>query len=221
MGKIVTIDGPAGSGKSTTAIALAKKLGFVYLDTGAMYRAITLKFLTLEIKSLTDDGVVDDVLKSTVIEIEPDKDNLKISLDGEDVTSQIRSDRIESFVSEVAAIKAVREYMHKQQRRLAGKYDIVAEGRDLGTYVFPHADVKIYLIADLDIRAGRRMLQKQAPAEDLDKYRRNLIKRDRIDSSRDHSPLKKAADAIEIDTSRLTVEQQVQKIYDICRKKIK
>ena len=220
MGKAVVLDGPAGSGKSTTAIALAAKLGFIYLDTGAMYRALTVKFLQLEVKAFEDEKLIKDILDSTVLKLIPNNNGLTVMLDNVDVTRQIRSSEVESFVSEVSAVPVVREYMHRQQRSFALDFDIVAEGRDLGTYVFPDADIKIFLVADLDVRSRRRLLQKDAPDEKLEKFRKNLIKRDRIDSGRKHSPLKKADDAIEIDTTNLTFEEQVEKIYNICRKKL-
>ena len=220
MGKTVVIDGPAGSGKSTTAIALAKILGYVYLDTGAMYRAVTYKFLQLGIKEFSDDRHIQNVLQKTNISIKPQNDGLLIYIDGTDVTDHIRSNEVDGFVSEVAAVDTVREFMQKLQRQFARDFNIVAEGRDLGTYVFPDANVKIFLIADLDERAKRRLLQKSASKNDLEAFRNNLKKRDHIDSSRQHSPLKKAADAIEVDTTDLTFDQQVEKIYWLCLKKI-
>ena len=220
MAKAVVIDGPAGSGKSTTAIELAKKLGFIYLDTGAMYRALTLKFLNTGITDFTDSEKIDNILKKTSIDIRQNSETLSIFLDGRDVTGEIRSNEVDGFVSEVSAVDKVRDFMHVQQRNFAQNHDIVAEGRDLGTYVFPDADVKIFLVADLDVRARRRMLQKNASESRLEEFKANLAKRDRIDSSRSHSPLKKAADAIEVDTSNLSIDQQVEKILTICRQKI-
>jgi cytidylate kinase len=220
VGKIVVIDGPAGSGKSTTAIALAKKLGFIYLDTGAMYRAVTYDFLNNDFKDFANKSEVENNLSKITIDIKPADEGLRVFLKGAEITEQIRSDEVDGFVSEVAAVDLVREYMQKLQRRFAGEFDIVAEGRDLGTYVFPDADVKIFLIADLEIRANRRLLQKNASGDSLKSFKDNLAKRDHIDSSREHSPLKKAPDAIEVDTSDLSFDQQVEKIYEICLKKI-
>lgn len=220
MGKVVVIDGPAGSGKSTTAVALAKKLGFIYLDTGAMYRALTLKFLNIGLKNYADDSRIASILNETKVELRSADDGFQIFLDGRDVTLQIRSNEVDARVSEVSAIPSVRDYMHKMQRQFACDHDIVAEGRDLGTFVFPDADVKIFLIADLPVRAHRRLLQKKAPPGDLDVFRDNLANRDRIDSKRKHSPLKKADDAIEIDTTDLTFDQQVERIYEICRRRL-
>lgn len=220
MGKVVVIDGPAGSGKSTTASALARKLGYLYLDTGAMYRALTLKFLELGLKEFKDQKAVRDILDSTGLRIEPVADGLKIILDGRDVTEQIRGNDVDRFVSEVSAVPEVREYLQQRQKAFAEQYDLVAEGRDLGTFVFPNADVKIYLVAELGVRARRRLKQKKASTDQLGLFRQNLASRDRIDSGRQHSPLKKAEDAIEIDTSDLRFAEQVNKIYDICRQKI-
>jgi len=216
MGRVVVIDGPAGSGKSTTAIALAKKLGFIYLDTGAMYRALTLKFTKLNILEISNQSALKPILDATRLEIFYGAGVLKVFLDGAEVTQDIRSVAVDKYVSEVSAVPMVRDYMHIQQRSFAQDHDIVAEGRDLGTFVFPDADVKIYLVADLEVRVRRRMLQKHATDKDYSIYRENLAKRDSIDSSRDHSPLKQAINAIVVDTTDLTFEQQVQRIYELC-----
>ena len=222
MGKVVVIDGPAGSGKSTTAIELAKRLGFIYLDTGAMYRALTLKLLRAGKELLADNNKVTEIIYNTDINLSPlSDDGLAVYLDGNDVTEEIRSNEVDGFVSEVAAVDQIREYMHVLQRRFAIKHNIVAEGRDLGTYVFPKADIKIFLVADLEERAKRRLLQKHANEADLQIFRDNLAKRDKIDSGRSHSPLKKADDAVEVDTTNLTFDQQVEKILEICHQKIK
>jgi cytidylate kinase len=221
MAKAVVIDGPAGSGKSTTAIALAKMLGFIYLDTGAMYRAVTLKLITLGISDLGDESRFRHILADTKIDLVAINGGLKVMLDNYDVTDDIRANEVDGFVSEVSAVPLVREFMQAEQRRFAANHDIVAEGRDLGTYVFPNADVKIYLVADLEIRALRRMAQKHADAGQFSAYRDNLAKRDQIDSGRTHSPLKKAEDAVEVDTSKIDFDRQVQKIFNICQSKFK
>jgi CMP/dCMP kinase len=217
VSRAVVIDGPAGSGKSTTAISLAKKLGFVYLDTGAMYRALTLKLLRLQVSDFSDISRIKNILDDTHLDLLPESGGLKVILDTADVTQEIRSNEVDSFVSEVSAVPVIREYMQAQQRRFALNHDIVAEGRDLGTYVFPDADIKIFLVADLDVRVRRRMIQKHAEATDYNVYRDNLAKRDTIDSSRGHSPLKQAEDAIVVDTTHLSFEQQVQEIFRICQ----
>jgi cytidylate kinase len=221
MGRAIVIDGPAGSGKSSTAISLAKKLGFIYLDTGAMYRALTLKFLRLKCDDFSNSSLIKQILDDTILDLSPKSSGIKVMLDGVDVTSEIRSNEVDGFVSEVSVVPVIREYMQEQQRRFAKNYDIVAEGRDLGTYVFPDADVKIFLVADLDVRVRRRMMQKHAADNDYNTYRDNLSKRDTIDSSRDHSPLKQADDAIVVDTTHLSFEQQVQEIFEICQNQFK
>lgn len=219
MARAVVIDGPAGSGKSTTAIELAKRLGFIYLDTGAMYRAVTLKFIRIGLIDFSDDARIQNSLLGTKIDLRASQTGLQVILDNNDVTDEIRANDVDGFVSEVSAIPLVREFMQAEQRRFAANHDIVAEGRDLGTYVFPDADVKIFLVANLDIRARRRLLQKHADDNQFVSFRDNLAKRDKIDSGRKHSPLKKAADAIEVDTSNLDFDQQVELIYQICQKK--
>lgn len=219
MAKAVVIDGPAGSGKSTTAIELAKRLGFTYLDTGAMYRAVTLKFIRIGLADLSDSYRINKSLSETKIDLRISLNGLKVILDNNDVTDDIRANEVDGFVSEVSAVPLVREFMQAEQRRFAANNDIVAEGRDLGTYVFPDADIKIFLVANLDIRARRRLIQKRADDGQFNTFRDNLAKRDKIDSGRQHSPLKKAADAIEVDTSNLDFAQQVDIIYQICQKK--
>lgn len=219
MARAVVIDGPAGSGKSTTAIELAKRLGFIYLDTGAMYRAITLKFIRTGLIDFSDNARIQNSLAKTKIDLRPAPTGLQVILDGKDISDEIRANEVDGFVSEVSAIPLVREFMQAEQRRFAANNDIVAEGRDLGTYVFPDADVKIFLVANLDIRARRRLIQKHADDSQFDSFRDNLAKRDNIDSGRQHSPLKKAEDAIEVDTSNLDFKRQVELIYQICLKK--
>lgn len=221
MSRAVVLDGPAGSGKSTTAIEIARRLNYIYLDTGAMYRALTLKFLREGKEKIENASDTQELLNNTTIDIKPSAEGLIIYLDGEDVTDKIRSNEVDGFVSEVSAVDKVREYLQVQQRRFASDHDIVAEGRDLGTYVFPDADVKIFLVADLEVRAKRRQLQKNADDKELKKFEKNLAKRDKIDSSRSHSPLKKADDAVEVDTTNLTFDEQVDKILEICHQKIK
>lgn len=221
MGRIIVLDGPSGSGKSTTAIEISKRLGYIYLDTGAMYRALTVKFLRNGKELLENIEDLKLALQHTHIDIKNTENGLSVYLDDEDVTVAIRSNEVDGFVSEVAAVDTIREFMHVMQRKFAESNDIVAEGRDLGTYVFPNADVKIFLVADLQERAKRRMIQKNADEKDIQALRDNLASRDKIDSSRSHSPLKKADDAIEIDTTNLTFEQQIGKILEICHQKIK
>lgn len=213
---IIAIDGPAGSGKSSTAKRLAALLGFVYLDTGAMYRSVALAALDAGV-DLKDEEAVGRIAASVDINFEPENGDIIVILNGEDVSLRIREPRIDSASSLVSSYKTVREKMVELQRKFGLKGNIIAEGRDMGTVVFPHADLKIFLVADLQTRAVRRCLQlKNAGIEtSLDEQTSSLSSRDMFDSSRAMSPLKKADDAIEIDTSDLSLNAQVEKIYEL------
>ncbi|MBD3170170.1 MAG: (d)CMP kinase [candidate division Zixibacteria bacterium] len=217
---IVAIDGPAGSGKSTTAKAVADKLGMMFLDTGAMYRAVALSILRENV-DLRNIESVKTLLNGTKIELSRNNSGLKVTLNGEDITDKIRTQEINAIVSEVSEVPAVREFLVPQQRIFAEGRDIVAEGRDLGTVVFPDAEVKVFLVASEDERARRRMkeLRQKGAVVDVEGVLDSIKKRDRIDSTREHSPLKKAEDAIEIDTTKLRFEEQVEKIVDIVKQK--
>lgn len=219
---IVAIDGPAGSGKSTSAKIVAQRLNFLYIDTGAMYRAIT--FLAMKNNILSDHEKVSKLADSCVMKLEFINGKTKIQIDGVDVTDEIRSPEVNSHVSEISKIAGVREALVKKQREMASEYDgVVMEGRDIGTVVFPDADVKIYLTASIDERSLRRAKEfaeqgKNVPVETV---RDNLERRDKIDSTRLISPLSKADDAIEVDTSNTTIEQQVEIILRNINKKLK
>ena len=212
---IIAIDGPSASGKSTTAKAVSKRLGFIHLDTGAMYRAVTLGINESKIKP-NDHKKVKLYLKSIKIEFDQ---NDNIVLNGKNVTDLIRTFKISSNVSKVSAILEVREKMVQVQRNIAGNNNCVLEGRDIGTVVFPNADFKFFLIADITIRAKRRFadLQKSNELLTLDELTESIRKRDELDSRRDLSPLRQAKDAIVIDTSFLTIEQQINKIVEIVK----
>jgi cytidylate kinase len=215
---IITIDGPGGSGKSSTAKRLAALLGFVYLDTGAMYRSVAVAALDFGI-DLKDEKAVGKIAGSIDINLVPDNGDIKVFLNDEDVSLRIREPLIDSASSLVSSYQIVREKMVDQQRKFGLKGNIIAEGRDMGTVVFPRADLKIFLVADLQTRAARRCLQlKNAGIEtSLDEQTSSLSSRDMFDSSRALSPLKKADDAIEIDTSNMSLNAQVEKIYDLAR----
>lgn len=206
---ITAIDGPAGSGKSTTARLTAEKLGFIHLDTGAMYRGITLKFIREKV-DLSDLNQVRTVLNSTQLEFRGRK-NDSLFLDGEDVSREIRMNPVTENVSEVSAIPDVRQKLVQWQREMSRGINVVLEGRDIGTRVFPDAEFKFFLIADIKIRAQRRLKELKAKGEKctLEEIISLLEKRDEMDSTRTHSPLRKAEDAIEIDTSKLNIEEQV------------
>ena len=212
---IIAIDGPSASGKSTTAKAVSKRLGFIHLDTGAMYRAVTLGISESEIE-LNDQSKVELYLKSLKIEFDQ---NDQIMLNGKNVTDSIRTVKISSNVSKVSAILEVREKMVQVQRNIAGGNNCVLEGRDIGTVVFPNADFKFFLIADITIRAKRRFADLQESNEflTLNELIESIRKRDELDSKRDFSPLRQAKDAIVIDTSFLTIEQQVNRIVEIVK----
>ena len=207
---IVAIDGPAATGKSTSAKLVAQKLGFTYMDTGAMYRCMTLSVLRNHI-SLADEEALQLLIQEMDMHFERTDDNLVVRLNKEDVSTLIRKPEVTSHVSAVSALPQVRNHMVAIQRKIAKNQDCVIEGRDIGTIVFPKADVKFFLVADDIIRARRRQLDLKAIGEErtIDELVEEICRRDRFDSERSHSPLKKADDAVEVDTSQLTIDEQV------------
>jgi len=216
---IVAIDGPAGSGKSSTAKAAAAKLGAVYLDTGAMYRAITLKALRQGI-AFTDDKALEALMDVTEIAFKGKPPNTSIIMDGEDVSTAVRSDEVTKNVSDYCARDVVRKSLVDQQRKIAEGQTIVCEGRDMCTVVFPNAEIKIYMTASVEERAKRR--QKDFEAMGINKSLNELITdieaRDRKDSTRSNSPLTKANDAIELDTTGMTLDEQIDFIVGLTNK---
>ncbi len=223
---VVAIDGGAGSGKSTTARGVAQRLHFFYLDTGAMYRAFTLKYLQYRasehISATVDIDIVNILLKETVIDLRQENFESHVYLDGNDVTVDIRTPRVSSFVSQVSAIPEVRRWMVQRQRELAVGKNVVCEGRDIGTIVFPDAQVKIFITADLQVRAQRR--QKELAEQHGESYFEDVLKnlqfRDEYDSTRTHSPLKKARDAIVVDTTHLTIEEEIATVEKIVKENL-
>ena len=207
---IVAIDGPAATGKSTSAKLVAQKLGFTYMDTGAMYRCVTLSVLRNHI-ALADEEALRLLIQEMDIHFDKTDDKLVVRLDKEDVSTLIRKPEVTSHVSAVSALPQVRNHMVAIQRKSAKNQDCVIEGRDIGTIVFPKADVKFFLVADDFVRAKRRQLDLKAIGEEktIDELVEEIRRRDRFDSERSHSPLKKADDAIEVDTSELTIDEQV------------
>ena len=201
---IIAVDGPAGSGKSTISKLLAKELGLVYLDTGAMYRLFTLKMLKENI-SFSDSDKINELLENLNINIENDR----FYLDEKDVSEDIRKPDVAENVSKTAAIDEVREKMVSLQREFSKSKNVILDGRDIGTVVFPEADIKIFLVADPRERAERRFKELKAKGENisLDSIYENILKRDKLDSTRENSPLKKANDAIEVDTTGKNIEE--------------
>ncbi len=209
----VAIDGPAGAGKSTIAKIVAERLKLVYLDTGAMYRAIAYKTLKLGI-SLFDEDALKQMLNVTNLEIKYVDGSQRVIIDGEDVSDKIRSGEISKAASDVSANRCVRIKMVELQRQIASQTDTVLDGRDIGTYVLPNAEHKFYLVASVDERAKRRYLEMQKKGIDcsLDKVREDIVKRDYNDMNRDFAPLKRADDAIEIDSTFMTIDEVADKM---------
>ena len=212
---IITIDGPAGSGKSTVSKKVARSLGFSYLDTGAMYRAVTYEIIARKI-DLNDRSALIKLLDTIKLSFVNDK----IHINSEDRSGEIREPEIDTHVSAVSALPLVREKLVKLQQHIGEHSDIVADGRDMGSTVFPHADFKFYLDASPEIRAHRRFLELQAKGHSLDlkTILEELIKRDNYDMSRKISPLIVPPNAVVIDTGRLTIEEVCSRIIAAVRK---
>lgn len=216
----VAIDGPASSGKSTVAKIIAKKLGLIYCDTGAMYRSVTWAVLNRQI-DLADTAAVARLARTIKISFQPGDPDQRVFVDAVEVTKPIREGAVSSHVSAVAAIPTVREAMTMQQRQIADQGGIVMDGRDIGTTVLPNADVKIFLVASAHERALRRYKENQIKGLDskpLAEIEAAIKLRDQKDSTRKVSPLKKAADAVELDTTSLSIDQVVDQILNIIEK---
>lgn len=209
----VAIDGPAGSGKSSISKIIAERLGFSHIDTGAMYRAVTLEALNRKIDLTNDDYLF-------IKEIKIEYKNNSIFLNGKNVDVEIRSEAVTQNVSEVSTKKIVRESMADLQRQAASQGNIIMDGRDIGYYVLPNANVKIYLNASVEERALRRYkeLIRSGNETDLETIKQEIIRRDNLDSTRELNPLKKAEDAIEIDTTNLSMEEVIDKITGLINK---
>ncbi len=213
MKQIVAIDGPSGSGKSTVAAMLAKKLGYMHLDTGAMYRAVALAAVLDSIPY--DDPIgLDELCEQIRIEMRLNGDVVSVYLNGLDVTEEIRSPEMSLGSSAVSSVPEVRSHMVRLQREIGSSGGIVAEGRDMGTVVFPDTPAKFYLDASPDERARRRWLQLKEMGMDEapEKVRREMEERDQNDTSREHSPLKRADDAIHVDTTGMSIDQVIEKL---------
>lgn len=212
---IIAIDGPAGSGKSTISKLVAKDLDLIYLDTGAMYRLVTLKALKMGIldENLENLDKINELLDNLEIDIREDG----FYLDGVDVSEEIRKPIVSENVSKIAAIKEVRIKMVDLQRAFSKEKNVILDGRDIGTVVFPNADLKVFLVADARERANRRYKELTEKGENvsLEEIYQNILMRDKIDSTREEAPLKKAEDAVEVDTTSKNIDEVKEKILNL------
>jgi cytidylate kinase len=218
----IAIDGPAGSGKSTLGALLAKKLGYLYFDTGVMYRAVALAAINQGVEC-DDEISVGELAESIKIDVRPpsiqDGRDYDVLLDGADVTWDIRQDNVNAHVSEVSAYRVVRDAMTAQQRRIAQENAVVMVGRDIGTVVMPDADLKIFLDASIEVRAGRRYHELRTHGEEVDyeDVSRSLQHRDNIDSSREIAPLKAAEDAVIIDSDEMSIDEVLERAMELIK----
>lgn len=216
----IAIDGPAAAGKSTVAKKVANKLHYIYIDTGAMYRAVTFQALEKEV-DLTDEKALFHLIKNSSVTLEQTEFGQKVYVDQRDVTEEIRKAAVTNQVSIVAQHALVREEMVKRQQELAAERGVVMDGRDIGTHVIPDAEVKIFLLASVDERAERRYQENRSKGynSDLDQLKLEIAKRDKLDSEREVSPLIKADDAIAIDTTAMSINEVTQAILTIVKQK--
>ncbi len=215
----VAIDGPAGAGKSTVARKVAEILGYIYVDTGAMYRSVTLKALR-EGLDLDDARSLASMARRTDLRLVPEPSGQRVLMDGEDVTEGIRSQEVTSRVSKVAAVPDIRDVLVKLQRDIADQRGVVMDGRDIGTNVLPDAEVKVFMTASVRIRAERRWLElrEKEPGATVEALMEAIAARDQSDSERETSPLRQADDAVLLDTSQLTADEAAERIVSLCRR---
>ncbi|MBR3624315.1 MAG: (d)CMP kinase [Selenomonadaceae bacterium] len=213
---VVAIDGPAGAGKSTVSQMAAKKLGFTYIDTGAMYRAVAWKALQKKVE-ITDEVIL-SVLPDIEITLSYKDGKTKVFVGEREVTEEIRTPEINKIVSKVAALPKVREKLTELQRKMGEKGNVLMDGRDIGTFVFPNAEVKIFLTASVEERARRRYEELKLKGFDVDlkEIEKDIEKRDKLDSERETAPLKQAEDAVLLDTTGLSIDEVVEKIVKLC-----
>lgn len=216
---VVAIDGPAGAGKSTIAKLVAEKLGYAYIDTGAMYRSVAWKYL--QTGKAFDEKLVITLAETMIISFSPEDKVNRVYADGIEITSVIRSQEVTAIVSKVAAIGPVREAMVAQQRRMGEAGGVLMDGRDIGTVVFPKAELKIFLTASVEERARRRYEEILAKGEqvNLEQLKADIVSRDKQDSERAIAPLRKAEDALYLDTSNMNIEQVTAKILELVEEK--
>lgn len=218
MGYNIAIDGPAGAGKSTIAKRVAKELGYIYVDTGAMYRAMAVFFLKKGIRPEETDQI-QKTCKNAVVTIAYEDNVQQVYLNGENITSELRKEEVGKMASKSSAVKEVREQLLELQRELAEKENVVMDGRDIGTNILPNADTKIYLTASVETRAKRRFLELQEKGEQcvLEEIARDIEERDHRDMTRKIAPLKQAEDAVYIDSSDMTIDEVVDAILKACK----
>lgn len=221
MSFIVAIDGPAGTGKGTIAKLVSKEFGFVNVDTGAMFRCVTLAMLRENI-SIEDSEKIEKLLNEIQIDLKEENGEQAVFLNGEDVTNLIRTKEINTFISDVSKIPEVRSKLLDLQRKIAQGQNVVMEGRDIGTTVFPNADVKIYLDASSEERARRRVKQNEEKGINMsyEEVLESVKRRDKEDSERSISPLKKADDAILVDSTNMVIDEVAETVYSIIRRKM-
>lgn len=218
---VIAIDGPAGAGKSTIAARLARTLGYVNLESGAMYRALALKAIE-QATACDDEAALLALAQQTRIELEPTEEGNRVLLDGRDVSTRIRSSDVTSAASQLSVHPRVRRWMVERQRELGAAGGVIMEGRDIGTVVFPQAELKIFLDADANIRATRRVLQVHAEGDPAQaaKLRAALVERDRRDATRAADPLRPADDAVRIDSSKLTLEEVIARVEQLAAERL-
>ena len=218
MGYNVAIDGPAGAGKSTIAKLVAKEKGYIYVDTGAMYRGLAIHFLDKGIQPQETEKVI-EACKDAEVTIAYEDAVQHVYLNGKDISSRLRNEEVGNMASVTSAIPEVRKKLLELQQNLAKTQNVIMDGRDIGTCVLPHADVKVYLTASVETRAKRRYQELQEKGEDcnLEEIARDIEERDRRDMTREIAPLKQAEDAVLVDSSDMTIAEVVKTIVDLCR----
>lgn len=213
----IAIDGPAGAGKSTVARLVAEQLGYIYIDTGAMYRAVTLMVIDAELEHGTQEQIA-ALAEQLRLELLPSPTGQRVLVNGIDVTDRLRSNEVNLHVSMVAQIEAVRNYLVSKQKQYAVNKGVVMDGRDIGTHVLPHAEVKVFLTASARMRAERRFNELPSSNElTLEALEQDIERRDRIDEQREISPLVRAVDAVYVDSTNLTITEVIQHIIDLCQ----
>ena len=218
MGYNVAIDGPAGAGKSTIAKLVAKEIGYIYVDTGAMYRGLAIHFLDKGIQPQETEKVI-EACKDAEVTIAYEDAVQHVYLNGKDISSRLRNEEVGNMASVTSAIPEVRKKLLELQQNLAKTQNVIMDGRDIGTCVLPHADVKVYLTASVETRAKRRYQELQEKGEDcnLEEIAHDIEERDRRDMTREIAPLKQAEDAVLVDSSDMTIAEVVKTIVDLCR----